>query len=132
MRYLLDTHAFIWTMFSPSKLSRRAENVISDTGNQIFVSVVSFWQISLKYALKKLDLTGAMPDDLPDAALETGLDILPLAAAEAARSHRLPRMAHRDPFDRLIIWQAIEQKMPLISRDRQFQKYSKAGLKVFW
>lgn len=132
MRYILDTHSFLWALFSPEKLSTWARKEIRDRENEVALSVVTFWEISLKYALGKLELANTEPEELPEAAKEMGLDILLLRPVEAASFHKLPRIAHKDPFDRLIFWQAIQHKMTLISRDRQFKVYGQFGLKSRW
>jgi PIN domain nuclease of toxin-antitoxin system len=132
MRFLLDTHSFLWAVFEPEKLSRPAQKTIRDTANDVFVSVITFWEISLKYNLGKITLEGVGPEGLPRIAEEMRLEILSVSPNEAATFHRLPKLAHRDPFDRLIIWQAIQQKMGLISKDRSFREYQKYGLKVLW
>ncbi len=132
MRYILDTHSFLWALFSPEKLSTWARKEIRDRENEVALSVVTFWEISLKYALGKLELANTEPEELPEAAKEMGLDILLLRPVEAASFHKLPGIAHKDPFDRLIIWQAIQHKMTLISRDRQFKVYGQFGLKSRW
>ena len=132
MRYLLDTHSFLWAVFSPEKLSESAKENVREQENEIAVSVVTFWEISLKYALGKLELVGTKPEDLPEAAEEMGIDILQVRPYETASFYKLPKLAHKDPFDRLIIWQAIQRKMILISRDREFRAYRKFGLKIHW
>ena len=132
MNYLLDTHTFLWSLFSPKLLSLSAIQEITSGGNNVFVSVVSFWEVSLKYALGKLVLEGVEPDDLPDSAKQMGIDTLSIGESDAASFHKLPRLAHKDPFDRLLIWQAIRQKMILISKDAQFDWYGKFGLKRLW
>jgi PIN domain nuclease of toxin-antitoxin system len=80
----------------------------------------------------KLELAGVVPDELPVIIHQSGFDILPIDAADAATFHRLPRMEHKDPFDRLIIWQAISRKLTLISQDSAFAPYKKLGLKALW
>jgi len=132
MRCLLDTHSFLWAIFSPEKLSRSARERITDPENSVAVSLVTFWEISLKYALGKLELVDTKPEDLPGAAEDMGIDILQVSPHEAASFHNLPKLAHKDPFDRLIIWQAIQQKMTLISKDKEFKDYRKLGLKIHW
>lgn len=96
------------------------------------VSVVSFWEISLKYATGKLELVNVTPDDFPAITRQTGLAIIPLADTEAASFHHLPLLAHKDPFDRLLIWQAVSRQLTLVSRDRSFSAYQKQGLKLAW
>lgn len=132
MNLLLDTHVFLWSLFNPDKLSKAAVREIKAPKNDVAVSVVAFWEISLKYALGKLGLTGVKPEELPDFAAQMGLEILPITAAEASSSYNLQRLSHKDPFDRMIIWQAIQRKMTLISKDSDFKSYHKFGLKTFW
>ena len=132
MNFLLDTHSFLWALFVPEKLSRSAVEAITSSDNDITVSVVTFWEISLKYALGKLELSGVEPDELPGFAKQTGLNILAISPHVAASFHKLPRLLHKDPFDRFIIWQAIQRKITLISKDREFNKYKKFGLKTHW
>jgi PIN domain nuclease of toxin-antitoxin system len=119
VRYLLDTHTLLWSLFR-------------NPDNELSVSVISFWEISLKYALKKIDLIHVKPEHLPQTTEQMGVHVIPLASEEAASFYQLPRLAHKDPFDRLIIWQAIQQKMILISADPEFKLYRKHGLNVRW
>ncbi len=132
MNLLLDTHGFLWSLFSPDKLSRTSAREIKSPKNDVAVSVVTFWEISLKYALGKLELSGVKPEELPDCALQMNLEILPITATEASSFYKLPKLSHKDPFDRLIIWQAIQQKKTLVSKDRDFKAYLKFGLKTLW
>ena len=113
-------------------LSRVVKKKIKSPDNNVAVSVVTFWEISLKYALGKLELTGIEPGELPDFANKMNLDILPLTADEASGFHHLPRLSHKDPFDRMLIWQAVQRGMTLISKDRDFSAYRKFGLKTIW
>jgi PIN domain nuclease of toxin-antitoxin system len=132
MNILLDTHVFLWSLFTPDKLSKAVIREIKSPNNDVAVSVVTFWEISLKYALGKLELTGVNPEELPDFAAQMNLEILLITAAEASTFHKLPRLSHKDPFDRIIIWQAIQRKMTLVSKDRDFKAYRKFGLRTFW
>ena len=132
MNILLDTHVFLWSLFTPDKLSKAVIREIKTPNNDVAVSVVTFWEISLKYALGKLELTGVKPEELPDFAAQMNLEILPITAAEASSFHKLPRLSHKDPFDRIIIWQAIQRKMTLVSKDRDFKAYHKFRLRTFW
>lgn len=132
MKLLLDTHAFLWSLFSPEKLSQRARREIISPENEVSVSVVTFWEISLKYALGKLELSGVTPEELPDFADHMDLEILPINPAEASSFHQLPRHSHKDPFDRIIIWQAIQRRLTLVSKDRNFKDYLEVGLNVIW
>jgi PIN domain nuclease of toxin-antitoxin system len=129
---LLDTHTFIFCAFEPSKLGKRAKQLVLDKDNETFVSVVSFMEISLKYAIGKLHLNNISPDDMPRICRDMGLTILDLSASDAASFHRLPKMPHKDPFDRMLIWQAIRQDLTLISKDASFREYEEMGLRVVY
>lgn len=132
MSYLLDTHTLLWTLFEPKRLGSKAAACLKSPDVDVAVSVVSFWEISLKLATGKLQLVNATPDDFPDLTRRTGLAIIPLADTEAASFHRLPRLAHKDPFGRLLIWQAISRQLTLVSRDQSFAAYQEHGLKLIW
>ena len=132
MNCLLDTHAFLWAAFAPNKLSARAKKEIRTTENRICLSTVSFWEISLKYAMGRVELENCQPDDMPAIAAQMHIEIIPPTAQETASFHRLPKFQHKDPFDRMIIWQAIQQPLVLISKDSDFPEYGKCGLKVLW
>lgn len=132
MNCLLDTHVFLWAAFSPVKLSAKARKEIRSAENRVCLSTVSFWEISLKFALGKIDLVDCNPDDMPDIAAQMQIDVIQPTAQETASFHRLPKVAHKDPFDRMIIWQAIQQPLVLITKDSDISVYKKFGLKVLW
>ncbi len=130
MKYLMDTHIFLWSLFNPEKISSQAADVLHSQENTIFVGTISFWEISLKYSLGKLELEGIEPHELPEYAAQLNFDILDFKAEDAASFYLLPRVSHKDPFDRMIIWQAIQSKMTLISKDRKFTEYENLGLRI--
>ena len=132
MSFLLDTHTLLWSLFEPGRLGKKATECIQNPDTTVSVSVVSFWEISLKYSLGKLQLSNVSPEDLPSIVRQSGIDVLPVTDIHAATFHHLPRMEHKDPFDRMIIWQAISGKRILISHDSAFSDYHKLGLKVIW
>jgi PIN domain nuclease of toxin-antitoxin system len=132
MNCLLDTHAFLWAAFAPNKLSARAKKEIRSAENRICLSTVSFWEISLKYAMGKIELENCQPDDMPAIAAQMYIEVIQPTAQETASFHRLPKLQHKDPFDRMIIWQAIQQPLVLLSKDGDFPEYRKFGLKVTW
>lgn len=132
MKWLLDTHAFLWLIFDSEKLSAPVKEVIQDPAHEVYVSAVSFWEISLKFSLGKLLLNHCSPDDLVKVAGKIPLEILPLLPQEAASFHRLPKKDHKDPFDRMLVWQAIEHHMTLITRDEALEDYCSLGLKTWW
>ena len=130
MTCLIDTHVFLWAVMEPKRLSRSHRDVLKEGSAQIFVSVVSFWEISLKYGIGKLDLRGVTPSELLPAAEKMDLRVLALEPEEAATFDQLPQTSHKDPFDRLIIWQAIRGNWPLLTADSKLQNYSAFGLKI--
>ncbi|HOW67337.1 MAG TPA: type II toxin-antitoxin system VapC family toxin [Candidatus Paceibacterota bacterium] len=132
MSFLLDTHAFLWAVAESSRLSATAHAIIKNPENRIYVSPVSFWEISLKYSLGKLKLTGKTPDELPAALPVFGFEELALTSEIAASFHGLPRLAHKDPFDRMLICQAIHYRLTLVSADQQLKQYGNSGLKLVW
>jgi PIN domain nuclease of toxin-antitoxin system len=130
MKYLIDTHIFLWSLFSPQKIPKPIVQIIKKSENEIFVSCVTFWEISIKYSLNKLELEAALPDELPNFAKRMNFEILNLTAEDAASFYRLPRTSHKDPFDRMIIWQAIREKMIFLSKDSKIPAYQKFGLNL--
>ncbi|MEE4356653.1 MAG: type II toxin-antitoxin system VapC family toxin [Desulfococcaceae bacterium] len=132
MKYLLDTHVLLWTLFDDDKLSEKAESAIKNPDNSIYASVISYWEISLKYAVGKLELDGVTPDALPGYAVSIGIETLNISENLVSTFYRLPRTAHKDPFDRLIIRQAINENIPLISKDGKIPEYQEYGLKMLW
>ncbi|MBI3525724.1 MAG: type II toxin-antitoxin system VapC family toxin [Betaproteobacteria bacterium] len=132
MNCLLDTHAFLWAVFSPEKLSRKARAAITDPGNEICLSSISLWEISLKFGLGKLTLEHCSPESLVTVGREMGLTLISANADESASFHRLPRVPHRDPFDRMLAWLAIQRQLVLITKDAALPAYQAAGLKVLW
>lgn len=132
MNYLIDTHCFLWSLFSPEKCSTRVADVLRDGDNTIHISAVTFWEISIKHALGKLTLEGITPAELPEAARAANFTLIPIFPDQASTFHRLPVNGHRDPFDRMLVWQAIQLTMTLISRDAELSKYTEQGLNIVW
>ncbi len=132
MNCLLDTHTLLWTLFNSRKLSSKAKEAIGDIKNSVYVSLISYWEISLKYALGKIELENISPQELPAATRESGFEILPITAEEVASFHKLPCKPHKDPFDRLITWQAIHNGLVLVSKDRRLSDYKGSGLRILW
>lgn len=132
MKYLLDTHAFIWAISEQNKLPTKIKNIISNPENEILVSALSFWEISLKYSLGKMDIDNIPPDELPIWAKKHGFEIISLEAETTSTYHKLSATYHKDPFDRMLIWEAIQSNIPLISKDENVKKYESEGLMVVW
>ena len=133
MIYLMDSCALIWFVMDSKKLSARARAVIDDPHRDVYASTVSFWELSLKHALGRLSLEGVSIEDFLEVVYESGLAIIGLNEQESTSIHRLPAVAgHRDPFDRMLIWQAITRGMTLISNDEAFEHYRSCGLRLLW
>jgi PIN domain nuclease of toxin-antitoxin system len=132
MKLLLDTHVLLWTLFDPSRLGASLKDTLGKPEHQVFASDVSFWEISMKFALGKLSLGTAQPQELPAIVLSAGFSILPIGSDLLASYHllELPRDRHRDPFDRLLIWQAISSGMTLCTHDHIIRQHSIKGLAV--
>ncbi|HET8828377.1 MAG TPA: type II toxin-antitoxin system VapC family toxin [Pelobium sp.] len=132
MRYLLDTHVFIWSVLNTKKISEKVLNILEDSNQQIFVSAVSFWELSLKYSIGKLNLNLLKPEMFPSIALDMNYKNLPLSVEESSSFHTLEGGWHKDPFDRMLIVQAMENNLTLITKDENIAKYAQEGLKVIW
>ncbi len=130
MTYLPDTHYMLWAIADTKKLSKSVKDIITNSENKIIVSAVSFWEVSLKSSLGKLGITGFSPEDFPGACLQVGFEIKSLAAKDSSTYHKLTANYHKDPFDRMLIWQAISNNYTLISADGNVKKYTPVGLKI--
>ncbi|MBI3344918.1 MAG: type II toxin-antitoxin system VapC family toxin [Gammaproteobacteria bacterium] len=119
MRLLLDTHVLLWWLADDRRLVRRTRQIIADPNNAIFVSAASIWEIAIKAGLGRLKVD---VDVLASGLEANGLMSLPIAAAHAAAVFHLP-LLHRDPFDRMLIAQALTEKLQLVTRDPQFAEY---------
>lgn len=130
MRLLLDTHTFLWAISEPAKLPALARAVIEERSNEVFLSAISLWEISIKVRKKRLKL--GSNDDLISAALNGGFIPISLSSEEAATYGQLTEATHGDPFDRMLIWQAISRKLTLVSGDKEFERFRNDGLKMLW
>jgi len=127
--YLIDTHIFLWLIFEPSKIDKYKLEILKKPKNKIYIASITFWEISLKYNLGKLELEGLTPDELPRVAQKMGLDVLEIDQNTMASFYKLPRVdGQKDPFDRIIIWKCIQDNIPLISHDGKFNQYQEFGL----
>lgn len=122
MELLLDTHAFLWWLSGDKALSRTAKNAIGNESNTVFVSAVSAWEIATKHRLGKLAQAGAVAADVGGAILEQGFVALPISIMHGQTAGALPG-PHRDPFDRMLIAQAMLEKLALITNERVFDSY---------
>lgn len=126
MRVLLDTVAFLFAIEDPDRFSRKARTVMGDPANQRELSVISLVEIAAKNVAGKLNLSR---EDAMDALRRLQVSMLPYAEAHALELMRLP-VHHRDPFDRMLIAQALAEDVPVMTCDKEFRKYK--GLQVIW
>jgi PIN domain nuclease of toxin-antitoxin system len=128
MRLLLDTHAFLWWVGDSAALSKRARRAIADADNECLVSAASCWEMAIKVSVGKLELPGTVERFVPHQMMVNGFHELPVDLRHAAGVARLP-FHHRDPFDRLLVSQALEEDLRVVSADPTFGKY---GVTRIW
>jgi PIN domain nuclease of toxin-antitoxin system len=128
MEYLLDTHAFLWFINGDEQISQKAKDAISDPDAIKYISIISLWEIAIKLNLGKLKLDFPF-EDLRKQVTLNGFDLLPLTFEHTLELTNLD-LHHRDPFDRIIISQALAEGLTLISKDGNFEKYS--DLRLLW
>ncbi len=122
MNYLIDTHVFLWLSLSPERLSEQARRILENRENSIFLSKVSIWEIQIKQQLGKLSLALPLETLVTDEIQTNQLQLLSIETHHIYGLSALEQH-HRDPFDRLIISQARQEEMPLISADQIFSQY---------
>jgi PIN domain nuclease of toxin-antitoxin system len=121
---LLDTHSLIWYALDDPRLSTTTRALIKDPDNLIMVSPASYWEIAIKVSIGKLNLNQPYEDFLALCQGPSGFRVLPIEPAHTTRLVTLPfPRGHKDPFDRLLIAQAIVEDMPIISVDATFDAY---------
>ena len=128
MKLLLDTHTFLWWVAASGELSRKARSAVGNARNECFVSVASGWEIAIKVSLGRLRIDGALDRFLPEQLAANGFRALAIDLKHAARVATLP-FHHRDPFDRLLVAQALEENLAMVTADPVVLKY---GVKRIW
>jgi len=133
MKYLLDTHVFIWFMMEPEKISERVLNILEDEDADISISTISFWEIAIKYQCKKIRLGKINPLHLPHIATQYKFTLLNPEPYDYVSISQIPiKENHHDPFDRMLIQQAIRNNLVLLSKDEKFPQYEENGLQLIW
>jgi PIN domain nuclease of toxin-antitoxin system len=127
VRLLLDTHAFLWFATGDRRLSRPARAAMEAEDAQLHISAASVWEVAIEASLGRLTLPTSVDAYLAEKIAE-GYRMTPVTWAQAAAVERLP-FHHRDPFDRLLIAQALAERFPIVTRDRVFRRY---GVDVVW
>jgi PIN domain nuclease of toxin-antitoxin system len=122
VKLLLDTHALLWFLLDDPRLSANGRSLIEDPGNDLLISPASLWEIAIKISLGKYTLKEDFGSFVQEQMKENELTLLPIKVEHAAQVAALP-FHHRDPFDRLLIAQAMVEKSPLVSSDKAFDAY---------
>ena len=127
MEYLLDTHAFLWFVNGSIELSQKAKEIIQNPKNVMYLSIASFWEIAIKLSIGKLTIDISF-DELKKEADKNVFQILPIQYED---THHLTTLElyHKDPFDRILISQAIQNNLVIITRDSNFDAYP---VRIIW
>jgi PIN domain nuclease of toxin-antitoxin system len=122
MKLLLDGHTFLWFVWDDAQLTNNAKELITNPANQKFVSAAICWEIAIKTSMGKLDLGEPYRPFMRREIARNNFDILPISVDHAAAVSVLP-FHHRDPFDRMLVAQAMVEQVPIVSRDTAFDAY---------
>ena len=128
MRILLDTHALLWWLAGSDRLSAVARGAIADHANDVLVSAASAWEIATKYRLGRLPGAAAVAEDVTGCLLDQGFQPLAITVSDGERAGRLPGPV-RDPFDRMLIAQALTLDVAMVSIEERFDRY---GVRRLW
>jgi PIN domain nuclease of toxin-antitoxin system len=127
MKLLVDTHAFLWFLAGDEQLSGPARGAMEDADHEWWLSAASVWEMSIKCSLGRLTLPAPV-DEYVGRKVQEGLRVMAIDWTHAAAVQRLP-FHHRDPFDRLIVGQALCERLAVVTRDEVFSKY---GVSIVW
>ena len=130
MNVLLDTPILIWALADTKKLKRKEKDIILSPDTTIYVSAISLWEISLKYSIGKFKISSLHLESIVQGIEQSGYSIITLTPAQAIGFYQLPRTAHADPFDRMLVWQAIAHKYYFMSRESKLKLYQPNGLQL--
>ena len=133
MDYLIDTHVFIWALMDTKKIPKKVYELLEDINTKVYISPVSFWEMAIKSQSKKLDLRGINILHLPHIAEQYDFELLTPEPYDYVSIAQVPyKENHHDPFDRMLIQQAIRNNLDLLSKDEKFQQYEENGLQLMW
>ena len=128
MRVLVDTHTFLWALLKDHRLSATAKQVLTSKEHELYFSLVSLWEIAVKMKIGKLNTVGSSVTYIRDEMAEYGMELLPIRYEHILELERLP-LHHSEPFDRLLIAQAIAESLPILTHDEKFPLYP---VKLIW
>jgi len=128
MRILVDTHVFLWDLLDDHRSSRKAKEILSSDEHQLYFSLVSLWEIAIKMKTGKLNALGSTVSYIRDEMAEYRMELLPIRYEHILELERLP-LHHSEPFDRLLIAQAVAESLPILTHDEKFPLYP---IKLIW
>jgi PIN domain nuclease of toxin-antitoxin system len=128
MKVLVDTHTFIWALLHDHRLTPKAKQILTSNEHELVFSLVSLWEIAIKIKTGKLNTIGSSVAYIRDEMDAYGMQLLPIRYEHILQLESLPHH-HSDPFDRLLIAQALTESLPILSADRAFASY---GIKLVW
>jgi len=128
MRILVDTHVFLWDLLDDHRSSRKAREILSSDEYQLYFSLVSIWEIAIKMKTGKLNALGSTVSYIRYEMEEYGMELLPIRYEHILQLERLP-LHHSEPFDRLLIAQAVAESLPILTHDSKFPAYP---VKLIW
>ncbi len=128
MMLLLDTHAFLWWISDDPRLPEPARSAIASGGNDVFFSAASAWEIAIKSGLGRVEVPRPIGDFVTDQMRQNAFEVLPVHVRHALAVASLPDL-HKDPFDRMLVAQAMQEGMALLSGDRDIPRYD---VEVIW
>jgi PIN domain nuclease of toxin-antitoxin system len=128
MKVLVDTHTFLWALLHDHRLTPKAKQILRSDEQELVFSLVSLWEIAIKIKTGKLNTIGSSVTYIRDEMDAYGMQLLPIRYEHILQLESLPHH-HSDPFDRLLIAQALTESLPILSGDRAFANY---GIKLVW
>jgi PIN domain nuclease of toxin-antitoxin system len=128
VKYLLDTMVWMWSIDLVERIGERGREILDNGQEELYLSAVTSWELSIKMRLGKLKLPAPPAECIPRFMAKQGLHPLPVTHIHAAKVYDFP-LHHNDPFDRLIMAQAIVEEMVILTSDRAFQKYP---VEILW
>jgi PIN domain nuclease of toxin-antitoxin system len=128
MKVLVDTHTFLWALLHDHRLTSKAKQILTSNEHELVFSLVSLWEIAIKIKTGKLNAIGSSVAYIRDEMDAYGMQLLPIRYDHVLQLESLPHH-HGDPFDRLLIAQALTESLPILSGDRIFASY---GIKLVW
>jgi PIN domain nuclease of toxin-antitoxin system len=128
MKVLVDTHTFIWALLHDHRLSANAKRILRSDEHELFFSLASLWEIAIKIKTGKLNTLGSSVSHIRDEMETYGMELLPIHYRHILQLESLPAH-HSNPFDRLLIAQALTEALPILTGDKAFASY---GVKLLW